>query len=51
MKARTTLIFAVIALILAGVVLLDYKKGTTTEKQREQSRRLLTLNEIGRAHV
>ena len=44
MKARTTLIFAVIALILAGVVLLDYKKGTTTEKQREQSRRLLTLN-------
>ncbi len=44
MKTRTTWILAVIALVVAGVVALDYKKGTTTEKRRERSRRLVELD-------
>ncbi len=44
MKTRTTLILAVIALVVGGVVLLDYQKGTTTEKRRERSRRILDFD-------
>lgn len=43
MKARTTLILAIVVVLVGAFVWWDYKKGTPTDKRREQSRRLTDL--------
>lgn len=43
MKSRTTLILAVVALLIGGLVWWDYKKGTTTEDRESQRKRLLAI--------
>lgn len=41
MKSRTTLILVVVALVISGVVVLDFYKGTPTEDARAKRKRLL----------
>ncbi|MCS7048266.1 MAG: DUF4340 domain-containing protein [Verrucomicrobiae bacterium] len=43
MNARTTLILAIVVALVGAFVWWDYKKGTPTDKRREQSRRLTNL--------
>jgi hypothetical protein len=43
MKSRTTLILLVLVLLVAGIVYLDFHKGTTTEQAQEKRKRLLNV--------
>jgi hypothetical protein len=43
MKSRTTLILVLVALVVGGVVVLDYYKGTTTEQAETKRKRILDI--------